>query len=115
MNRLYTILVDGAYMMDYLSIIEVKLKAGLNVDGDRHFEHAYNQLGLDSLEKIVSSDEYITLRKANEDLFIAIESVRNQDGKIDVKEFDRLNQVRHECKKALQKKFFEGDLTEIKT
>lgn len=64
--------------------------------------------------EVIRSPEYRALLMANEDLFDGVEKVRHGDG-MSAKDFDNLNQARHRAKQALQKRFWNNELTEVKT
>lgn len=68
----------------------------------------------DAYVKVINSREYQTLYESNLALFDGVEKVRHGAG-MSAKEFDDLNQTRHKAKQALQRAFWGGELTEIKT
>ena len=104
-----TLLVDEAYAFDYLAILRVKLSP-LAVDTANHIK---DQIGVDLFDRIVDSPEFHSMYQANLDVFEAVEHARY--GKISAKELDNANMERHYAKQALQKAFFNNELTEKKT
>jgi len=76
-----------------------------------------NQMGgafSDTYIRVILSPEYEALYQANLALFDGVEKVRHGEG-MSAKEFDDLNQARHRAKQALQKRFWNNELTEVKT
>lgn len=72
------------------------------------------QLGTKKFNEVIQSVEYQTLFEANLALFDGVEKVRHGNG-MSAKDFDDLNQARHRAKQALQKRFWNNELTEVKT
>ena len=103
------ILVDEAYAFDYLSILEVK-------NSELRNEIAAmiaKQVGVMKTMNVYASEEYDRLFETNKTLFDCVERARY--GTITAKELDEANMQRHYAKQALQKRFFQNDLTETKT
>jgi hypothetical protein len=111
--------LDEAYVFDMLSVFDVKIK---NLDGEKlaktlekysdMIEEVVDQIGKDKYEAIVSSTEYKDMVDANQKVFDLIDESKNDTGLAKVT--DDANYDRHVKKMALQKKFFNNDLTEFK-
>ena len=103
------LLVDEAYAFDYLAILKVK-KSKL-------YETILNELNYELdvglIEDILKSKEFSDMVDANQKVFNCVELARY--GNITAKELDNANMGRHHAKVALQKKYFETELTETKT
>ena len=120
--RVYQMLrisVDEAYVFDMLSVFDVKLK---NLTGEKLLktiekysemrEEVIEQIGKDRYNQIVSSLEYQQMVYANQRVFDLIDESKNDTGL--AKLTDDANYDRHVAKMALQKRFFDTDLTEVK-
>lgn len=107
---------DWAYIFDTLSILWVKqVRLGGQEEALSDFvSHVAAQLGYDLYWQVFGSVEYKAVRQANEALFDGVEQVRHGAG-MSAKDFDDLNQARHRAKQALQRRFWGGELTEVKT
>jgi len=111
--------LDEAYVFDMLSVFDVKLR---NLSGEKLAktiekyadmkEEVEEQIGLDKYNQIVSSREYQQMIFANERVFQLIDESKNDTGLAKVT--DDANYERHIAKMALQKRFFDGELTEVK-
>ncbi len=112
--------VDESYAYDLLSIAEIK-DAKRSSDQTRYniariLHELWNQIDLKTHYDILVSPEYIELKQANQNLFDIFDEMKRPDKTecYDLKA-DRLNYRRHECKIALQKRFFpHNPLTEVK-
>ena len=111
--------VDEAYVFDMLSVFDVKLK---NLDGEKLLktvekysdmrEEVIDQIGKDRYDQIVSSLEYQKMVYANQRVFELIDESKNDTGLAKIT--DDANYERHVAKMALQKRFFDTELTEVK-
>jgi len=111
--------VDEAYVFDMLSVFDVKLR---NLDGEKLLktiekysdmkEEVVEQIGEDKYNQIVSSLEYQQMVFANQRVFDLIDESKNDTGLAKIT--DDANYERHVAKMALQKRFFDTDLTEVK-
>ena len=108
--------VDEGYAFDYLSILEVKNSHINNQQTKKNLEDCSNllkvQLG-DIFFKIIESEEYKNLIRANNNSFLIIDRVRDGE-KVSAKEVDALNTQRFTHKKNLQRLFFNNDVQECK-
>jgi hypothetical protein len=105
--------VDESYAFDYLSILEIKS----NKNGDKKNykqckENIICQIGLDNFLEIEASEEYHQLLKANLNTFNLVEAVKLNPCLGD--KVDESNYERYKAKIALQKKFFNENLSEQK-
>lgn len=111
--------VDEAYVFDMLSVFDVKLK---NLSGEKLLktiekysdmrEEVIDQIGKDKYDQIVSSLEYQKMVYANQRVFQLIDESKNDTGLAKIT--DDANYERHVAKMALQNRFFETELTEVK-
>ena len=111
--------VDEAYVFDMLSVFDVKLK---NLSGEKLLktiekysdmrEEVIEQIGKDKYDQIVSSLEYQKMVYANQRVFELIDQSKNDTGLAKIT--DDANYERHVAKMALQNRFFETELTEVK-
>jgi len=111
--------VDEAYVFDMLSVFDVKLR---NLHGEKLLktiekysdmkEEVVEQIGKDKYDQIVSSLEYQKMVYANQRVFDLIDESKNDTGL--AKLTDDANYDRHVAKMALQKRFFDTELTEVK-
>ena len=111
--------VDEAYVFDMLSVFDVKLR---NLDGEKLSktiekysdmrEEVIDQIGKDKYDQIVSSSEYQKMVYANQRVFELIDESKNDTGLAKIT--DDANYERHVAKMALQKRFFDTELTEVK-
>jgi len=111
--------VDEAAAWDMLAILTIKLqrlsrKKSVEESFFRLVGEIETALGPKDYIHILYSNEYVALCDANEALFDGVEKVRHGEG-MSAKEFDDLNQARHRAKQALQKRFWNNELTEVKT
>jgi len=111
--------LDEAYVFDLLSIFQVKIN---NFTGEKLAKtietmsdlvvEITEQIGQDLYNQISESTEYKELVEANQLVFNLIDESKNDNGLAKVT--DDANYARHVKKMALQKKFFNNDLTEFK-
>lgn len=107
--------VDEGYAYDFLAILEVKM-VKMNKGKDYYlvfFEELAFQVGREKHSKIIQSPEYQECILANQETFDAVESARY--GQVSAKQVDDCNMRRYNAKIALQKRFFGGDVVEIKS
>jgi hypothetical protein len=111
--------LDEGYVFDILSISQVKIIKSSN-ENKQKLVHNYqelskeiiNQIGLDLYSDIVASKEYQELRDANEKTFDLVDQVKNDKGL--AKLVDDSNYSRYQKKVALQNKFFNNEVKEVK-
>jgi hypothetical protein len=111
--------LDEAYVFDMLSVFDVKLK---KLSGEKHditvekskflIQEVIDQIGQAKYNEIISSVEYLKMIEANQNIFELIDKSKNDTGLAKIT--DDANYARHIFKVALQNKFFEADLTEVK-
>jgi hypothetical protein len=111
--------LDEAYVFDMLSVFDVKIK---NFDGEKLVktlekfavmrEEVIEQIGKDKYDEISSSLEYQKMIYANQRVFDLIDESKTDTGLAKIT--DDANYERHIAKIALQKRFFNCDLTEFK-
>jgi hypothetical protein len=111
--------LDEAYVFDMLSVFDVKIK---NLDGEKLAktiekysdmrEEVIEQIGEDKYREITSSLEYQKMVYANQRVFELIDDSKNDTGLAKIT--DDANYERHIAKMALQKRFFDTELTEVK-
>lgn len=111
--------LDEAYVFDMLSILCVKMKK-LNGDKFEITRYKYEtltneiqeQIGVFLFEKIISSKEFLEMIDANEKIFNLIDQDKTKDSLAQIT--DDANHIRFLKKLALQDKFFDQKLTEMK-
>lgn len=111
--------LDEAYVFDMLAVFDIKIK---NLNGEKlaktldkmsdMIEEIVDQIGQDKYNQIVSSAEYKKMIDANHEVFDLIDQSKFDDGLAKVT--DNANYERHIAKMALQNRFFETELTEVK-
>lgn len=112
--------VDESFGYDLLSIAQVKYRKVASeatiANLLRISRELFSQIDFDTHAIVLDSKEYAELKQANQDLFDIFDEMKRPDKAecYDLKA-DRLNYRRHECKMALQKRFFPNSpLTEVK-
>ena len=111
--------LDEAYVFDMLSVLDVKLKK-LSDEKLEVTKYKYNllkqeilsQINEEKFFQIISSLEYQNMIEANQYVFDLVDLSKNDDGLAKIT--DNANFERHIAKMALQKRFFDSDLTEVK-
>ncbi len=111
--------LDEAYVFDMLSVFDVKI---INLSGEKlaktlekmsdMIEEVVEQIGKDKYQEIISSTEYEKMVYANQKVFELIDQSKFDDGLAKIT--DDANYDRHIAKMALQKRFFDSELTEVK-
>jgi len=111
--------LDEAYVFDMLSVFDVKI---VNLSGEKlaktlekmsdMIEEVVDQIGKDKYQEIISSTEYEQMVEANQKVFELIDKSKFDDGLAKIT--DDANYERHIAKMALQKRFFDTELTEVK-
>lgn len=111
--------LDEAYVFDMLAILNVKLEKiqgqNKNIIFERYkslSKEISDQIGQDLFHKILKSDEFKEMIIVNKKVFELIDSSKEDMGL--AKTTDEANHQRHLKKVALQNKFFDYELTEIK-
>lgn len=120
MSKKLTGELDAAAWFDIFSIAEIKsikLENGEKRDIvlksiESQWNNLEKQLGPQKLKEIYQSKEYSNLFKSNEETFEAVDlAERNEIAAVTVA---NLNTKRYICKKAIQSKFFDSEMEEIK-
>ena len=111
--------LDEAYVFDMLSVFDVKI---INLSGEKlaktlekmsdMIEEVVDQIGKDKYQEIISSTEYEKMVDANQKVFELIDQSKFDNGLAKIT--DDANYDRHIAKMALQKRFFDNELTEVK-
>lgn len=111
--------LDEAYVFDMLAVFDVKI---LNLSGEKlaktldkmsdMIEEVIEQIGDSNYQQIISSPEYKQMVEANKKVFELIDQSKFDDGLAKIT--DDANYERHVAKMALQIKFFDSELTEVK-
>ena len=119
LKTMLKISLDEAYVFDMMSVFDIKLKIltddKLSKTIQKHNlmkTEIISQLGEELFEKIISSQEYKNMISTNQKVFDLIDLSKTDNGL--AKQTDDANYQRHVKKMALQKKFFDGELTEVK-
>jgi len=111
-----TIQVDEGYAFDHLSIIGVKLDCSSNSANKKNYDEASKnitqQIGVDLFRQIVESKYYTDLFNCNKKIFKLVDEAKQN--LVKASEVDDANYERYVLKKALQEKFFEGQIKEVK-
>lgn len=110
-----SIRTDEASAFDLLSILQIKAVHGLQVlqSIDQLEGDIMAGIGFGNFSDVASSDEYNSLWNANQRMWYIQEKAMRDECK--ASDVDRQNQARFHAKAALQKKFFNTELTEKKT
>lgn len=111
--------LDEAYVFDMLSVFDVKI---INLSDEKlaktlekmsvMVKEVIDQIGEDKYQEIIASDEYDKMVEANQKVFELIDQSKFDDGLAKIT--DDANYDRHIAKMALQKRFFDSELTEVK-
>ena len=111
--------LDEAYVFDLLSIFQVKIN---NFTGEKLektiqtmsdlIEEIVDQVGKDLYNQIIDSSYYEELVDANQYVFDLVDQSKENDQLAKIT--DDANYARHVKKMALQKHFFNNELTEFK-
>lgn len=111
--------LDEGFAFDILSIAQVKIIKSSVQDKEKLISNYQNlskeiisQIGFDLYGEIVASKEYQDLRDANEKTFNLVDQVKNDNGL--AKLVDDSNYNRYQKKVALQNKFFNNEVKEVK-
>lgn len=115
--------VDEAYAFDMLSILQIK--AGKS-DKDLYnyagfLRDIYKELPKNVVNAVLASNEYTVMIEANQAVFDLVERVVTEQAYAVPEDWvaaltvHNANMKRFYAKKALQEKFFEENLTELKT
>ena len=111
--------LDESFVFDLLSILEVKMgkaseenytKAKLSFE--KTSLEIIQQIGKIKYEEIISSSEYESLFRANGLVFDLVDKAKQDNGV--GREMDNANYTRYLRKMDLQKKFFDGEMLEVK-
>lgn len=105
--------VDEAYAFDYLSILEIKKDISQESNNIWLFciENLKNELGY-IFNDIIASSEYQNMIIANRETFKMVDLAK--ENKCSARDVDICNYNRYKAKTALQKKYFNTDVTETK-
>jgi hypothetical protein len=115
--------VDEAYAFDMLAILQIKAsKSDANLNNYTIFlTGIYDELPNNIVNAVLASKEYAALVEVNQAVFDLIEKVVSEqeyaipDDWTTAIDVHNANMSRYYTKKALQEKFFEENLTELKT
>jgi hypothetical protein len=115
--------VDEAYAFDMLSILQIKAgKSDFDLNNYTIFLYGiYEELPKNIVNAVLISKEYTAMVEANQAVFDLIERVVTEqeyaipDDWVTALTVHNANMKRFYAKKALQEKFFEENLTELKT
>ena len=117
-NQKGIISLDWGAIWDILSIFDVKIEESSGGNVIKNLENYYelsceirSQIG-EEFYKVINSKEYKELYLANKKTFKKIEEVQKSNGL--AKQVDGLNYKRFLKKCALQKKYFGGNISEVK-
>jgi len=112
--------VDESFGYDLRTIAQIKFQKSGSETARKNLrrisEELSSQIDIETHERVLASGEYTDLKQANLDLFNIFDEMK-LPGKTECYDLkaDRLNYRRHECKMALQKRFFPNNpLTEVK-
>jgi|7_EtaG_2_1085326.scaffolds.fasta_scaffold04291_4 hypothetical protein len=109
------ILVDIAYALDMLSILEVKREVVDDPRVEKEYTSLYKDISAQSdgkMDEIMASAEYRELYDSNRRVFEAVGEAK--EDKVKASEVDRLNTGRWSAKNKLQKRFFNSVTDEVK-
>jgi hypothetical protein len=112
--------LDEAYVFDILSILHLKIDKNASEElkkiNSQYFNTVKNelieQLGEEKFLSIMNSSEYKDLYDANNKTFHLVDISKDADGLAKI--VLESNNHRYDCKKALQKAFFDIELNEVK-
>ena len=108
--------VSESIAFDYLSILCVKAKVNCDYKNYTNYHDCLNnighEIGFEKLTEILCSEEYKKLRAVNSECFDCVAKAKTDE--VPASAVDKLNYQRFLCKKALQEKFFDDELTEQK-
>lgn len=117
--------LDAAVWFDMLSILEVKLDRIRDLEKHMRVTEEYKNmlhsleisLSPSKLKEILWSMEYRNLYTANSYVFKMVDFAEDENKKDQVSAYQvaQLNLLRYKCKNELQKKFFESEVSEVKT
>lgn len=104
--------VDEAYAFDYLSIIEIKARINKTINTQTTKNDIIDSIGIDKYNEVIESLEYKDLKSANLVVFEAVDMAKKFQ--IPASYVDYCNYQRMICKRKLQDKHFNNELTEVK-
>lgn len=111
--------IDEGFAFDVLSISQVKLEKcnnsllkKLNDNFEKLKSEISNEIGEDKLLSILGSEEYQSLKDANQYVFELVDKTKLDNGL--AREVDESNYNRYLKKINLQRKFFNNPVTEVK-
>lgn len=111
-----TIKVDEAEVFDRLSILLVKSKKNPSIKNSQNYHSLANeikeQIGLEKMQEVLNSQVFWNLWEANEKVFNGVDLAKMD--LIASSELDARNYKRFLFKQELQRKFFNGELNEVK-
>lgn len=107
---------DEASAFDVLTILLIKTKKSADMQHTRNYLNfvadVKDEIGLEKLYSVMNSPEFEELRAANHFIFDLVTLAK--DDKCLASDVDKANYQRYLCKKALQEKHFNNQLTEQK-
>ena len=106
--------VDECYAFDYLSILYIKRNKSTEAYKSWQMctEFLRGQMYPPFFDEIVGSVEYHTMIDANQKTFDLVDLAK--ENKCSAQDVDRGNYSRHQAKIKLQKRFFDGKMSEVK-
>lgn len=108
--------VDAAFAFDMLAILLVKSKKLNNIQNAQNYfafaSEIKDQIGVDKMQEVLNSQEFADLREINSEVFDLVDKAK--DDSCLASDVDKGNYQRYLAKKALQQKFFGGELKETK-
>ena len=108
--------IDESAAFDILTILLIKTKKSADMQHTRNYLNFVadikDEIGLEKLYEVMNSQEFEELRKANGEVFLGVDLAK--EDKIRASTLDALNYERYLCKKKIQEKFFNGEISEKK-
>ena len=104
---------EGSREPKYFTEEECKKSESLLSSFKKLMREISEQIGEETLNKVMSSNEYRELKEANERTFDLVNKIRNGEDSL-AKQADTANLERFEAKASIQNKFFDKKITEIK-
>lgn len=99
--------VDESYAFDYLAILYVKAKKGMDVQEEADRVEQCLKRQIENIGDILESKEFDNMVKVNEKTFAAIDAAH--ENKISASEVQKVNHERFLAKRALQTKFWPSE------
>ncbi len=107
------IFLDESVVFDMLSILVIKSQiGGCSKNYFKFLADIKDEIGLEKLYSVTNSPEFENLRAINKKIFNLVSLAK--DDKCLASDVDKANYERYLCKKVLQEKHFDNQLTEEK-